>query len=204
MIWHSWQWLVHIKTKITWHFIKSNGSDEILFQVYSWTRTGYGSTPMIRMVEMCTINPILVCCYLSATGFQEYRTSGMEKSVVTWIHPVVHGLLTRYEKLRVAHAPGMFSPTPRVSELDMHHGTCVTHVPWCIPGSLTSAFFWSRWRGKRPGLPYACATRNFSYLTKGPWNNIQCLFDIPNICEDGIVWNWVLYLVVHLAICGTI
>ena len=31
----------------------------------------------------------------------------------------------------------------------MHHGTCVTHVPWCIPGSLTSNFLWSRWRGKR-------------------------------------------------------
>ena len=25
----------------------------------------------------------------------------------------------------------------------------VTHVPWCIPGSLTSAFLWSRRRGKR-------------------------------------------------------
>ena len=32
----------------------------------------------------------------------------------------------------------------------MHHGTCVTHVPCCIPGSLTSGFLWSRWRGKRP------------------------------------------------------
>ena len=32
---------------------------------------------------------------------------------------------------------------------DMHHGTCVTHVPWCMPGSLTIGFLWSRWRGKR-------------------------------------------------------
>ena len=31
----------------------------------------------------------------------------------------------------------------------MHHGACITHVPWCIPGLLTSGFFWSRWRGKR-------------------------------------------------------
>ena len=31
----------------------------------------------------------------------------------------------------------------------MHHGTCVTHVPWCMLGSLTSSFLWSRWRGKR-------------------------------------------------------
>ena len=62
-----------------------------------------------------------------------------------------HGTLTRYVKLRVAHAPGMpgrFAPPPRVSDPDMHHGTCVTHVPWCMSGSLTSGFLWSRWHGK--------------------------------------------------------
>ena len=50
-----------------------------------------------------------------------------------------------------AHAPGMpgtFSPSPQVSNPDMHHGTCVTHVPWCMPGSLTSGFIWNRRRGK--------------------------------------------------------
>ena len=58
--------------------------------------------------------------------------------------------LTRYVKLR-AHAPGMpgtFSPPPRVSDPDMHHVTCVTQVPWCMPGSLTSGFLWSRGAGK--------------------------------------------------------
>ena len=62
-----------------------------------------------------------------------------------------HGPLSRYVKLRVAHAPGnsgTFSPSSRVSDPDMHHGTCVTHVPWCMPGSLTSRFLWSRWQGK--------------------------------------------------------
>ena len=45
--------------------------------------------------------------------------------------------------------PGTFSPPPLASDPDMHHGTCVTHVPWCMLGSLTSGFLWSRWRGKR-------------------------------------------------------
>ena len=45
--------------------------------------------------------------------------------------------------------PGTFSPSPRVSDPDMHPGTCVTHVPWCMSGSLTSGFLWSRVRGKR-------------------------------------------------------
>ena len=31
----------------------------------------------------------------------------------------------------------------------MHHGTCLTHVPWCMSGSLTRAFLWSRRRGTR-------------------------------------------------------
>ena len=42
------------------------------------------------------------------------------------------GPLARYLKLQVAHAPGIpgtFSPPPRVSDPDMYHGTCVTHVP---------------------------------------------------------------------------
>ena len=63
-----------------------------------------------------------------------------------------HGPLARYVKLWVAHAPGMpgtFSPPPRVSDPDIHHGTCGTHVPGFMPGSLTRGFLWSRWRGKR-------------------------------------------------------
>ena len=55
----------------------------------------------------------------------------------------------RYVKFGVAHAPGMSSPPPRVSDPDMHHGTCVTHVQWCMPGLLTSGFRWSQWLGKR-------------------------------------------------------
>ena len=42
-----------------------------------------------------------------------------------------------------------FSRPPPVSDPDMHHGTCVTHVPWCMTGLLASGFFWSWWRGKR-------------------------------------------------------
>ena len=84
----------------------------------------------------------------------------------------LHGPLARNVTLRVAHAPGMpgtFSPPPRVSDPDMYHGTCVTHVPWCMLGSLTNGFLWSRWQGKRSAIPGACATRNFTYLVRGPW-----------------------------------
>ena len=60
-------------------------------------------------------------------------------------------------KIAGAHAPGMpgtFSPSPQVSDPDMHHGTCVTHVPWCMPGSLNSSFLRNRRRGKTfPAFP---------------------------------------------------
>ena len=53
---------------------------------------------------------------------------------------------------------------PQVSDPGMHHGTCVTHVPWCMSESLI------RGGGENvPGIPGACATRNFAYLARGPW-----------------------------------
>ena len=52
---------------------------------------------------------------------------------------------------------------PLVSDPGMHHGTCVTHVPWCMSGSLT------RCGGENvPGIPVACATHNIAYLARGP------------------------------------
>ena len=46
---------------------------------------------------------------------------------------------------------------------DMHHGTCITHAPWCRSRSVT------RGRGENvPGIPGACATYNFTYLIRGP------------------------------------
>ena len=44
---------------------------------------------------------------------------------------------------------------PLVSDPGMHHCTYVTHVPWCMSGSLTCG---GRMR-----------TRNFTYLVRGPW-----------------------------------
>ena len=62
-----------------------------------------------------------------------------------------NGPLARYVKLWAAHAlgmPGAFFPPPRCNDSDMHHGTCASYAPWCMPGSQTSGFLWSRWRDK--------------------------------------------------------
>ena len=61
---------------------------------------------------------------------------------------------------------------PLVSDPGMHHGTFVTHVPWCMSGSLT------RSGGKRFfDIPGTCATRNFMYLARGTshWSRMRFL-----------------------------
>ena len=95
------------------------------------------------------------------------------KSFNSWsLALALYGPLTRYVKLRNTHASGILSPQPPVSDPDMHHDTCVT------PGSLTSGFVWSQWRGNGPGIPGACATHNYTFLIKGPWELVsqQVLF----------------------------
>ena len=118
--------------------------------------------------------------YTGFSGHPQIFWHGGMKTTGSFPHTVVmavynfyfshlhHGPLDRYAKLRVAHAPGMpgtFSPPPRVSDPDMHHGTCVTHVPWCMPGSLTSGFLRSRWRGKRSR--HSRRMRNPQFCTSG-------------------------------------
>ena len=75
----------------------------------------------------------------------------------TRIHRPCQWASCQIRKIAGAHAPGMpgmFSPSPQVSDPNMHHGTCVTHVPWCMPGSLTSGFLWNRRRGETfPAFP---------------------------------------------------
>ena len=44
----------------------------------------------------------------------------------------------------------------------------VTHVPWCMPGSLTSGFLWSRWRGKRFRHSRRMRNRQFYISGKRP------------------------------------
>ena len=63
---------------------------------------------------------------------------------------------------------GNVSPPPWVSDPNMHHGKCVTHVSWYMSWSLTSGFLLSRLRGNISGIAGAFATRNFTYLARGP------------------------------------
>ena len=95
-----------------------------------------------------------------------------------------------------------FPPPPRFSDPDMHHGTCVTHVPWCKSGSLTNGFIWNRWRGKRSRHPRCMRYPRFCVSGKRPMfmceiNALQTFFkdnasenaackDIDNIFQASV------------------
>ena len=72
---------------------------------------------------------------------------------------------------------------PLVSDPGMHHGTCVTHVPWCMSGSLTRSG-----GDHAPGIPSACATHNIAYLARGPWVNA---IDTKHATQHNKAWTFV-------------
>ena len=85
-----------------------------------------------------------------------------------------NGPLTRYVKFWVAHAPGMpgtFFPPLRVSDPDMLHGTCVTHVQWC-------GFLWSRWRGKHSRHSRRMRNPQFHVSGKRPMFALPSTFNL--------------------------
>ena len=59
---------------------------------------------------------------------------------------------------------GLSNCIPLVSDPGMHHGTCVTHVPWCMSGSLTSGCNYL-------SLPEICASdiKIYIYISSRPW-----------------------------------
>ena len=77
-----------------------------------------------------------------------------------------------------------FKRKPLISDSGMHHGRCITHVPWCMSRSLT------RGAGENnPDIPGACATHNFAYLVGGPWgstyihlNQWDVINHLPPVC----------------------
>ena len=75
-----------------------------------------------------------------------YGDSHFEDKTVMRSSYLEHGPLTRCVKLWFAYArrecrehfPNRWLQRKTlVSDPGMHHGTCVTHMPWCMSGSLT-------------------------------------------------------------------
>ena len=91
------------------------------------------------------------------------------------------------------NAGNVFPDIPRVSDPGMHPGTCMTHVPRCMPGSLTSSFIWCRWRGK-----HSRCMRNQQFCVSGKRPMARTDISQSSCQIKGVrLWNNELDLVNH-------
>ena len=87
---------------------------------------------------------------------------------------------------------------PFVSDPDMHHGTCVTHVPWCMPWSLTRGAGENHSRHSRC-MPnpqfYVSGKRPITWTDADPlitgtlWTNCNWVTKWPSFCSGINVWK---------------
>ena len=75
-----------------------------------------------------------------------------------------------------------FRRKPLVSNPSMHHGTCVTHVPWCMSGSLTC--------GDGENIPGICA-----HATLRIWQETHCVR--CSAMGGDVLWKQCDYSAVH-------
>ena len=78
-----------------------------------------------------------------------------------------------------------FQRKPLVSDPGMHHGTCVTHVPWCMSGSLTCG------DGENiPGIPGACAPAILRIWQEAHW--LRRSRDLSASCPSEESFKWLI------------
>ena len=107
-----------------------------------------------------------------------------------WWPPSTMGLLPDTQNVDCAYA-GNVSPhrrlqrKPLVSDPGMHHGTCVTHVPWCMSGSLT------RGGGENvPGIPGAWAPAILRILQEAHvGGSFLATLALSALLEENITWK---------------
>ena len=149
-----------------------------MFQITPYTR--------IISVQVCSIMCNAAVGWYKCQGICGWCKNKARHISITW----------------VAHAPGMpgtFTPLPRISNPDMHHGTYVTHVPWCMSGSLTSGFLWSRWREKYSQHSWRMRNSQFYVFGKRPivpWPDHNQLLTIH--ASDLMRRRWIITLSTHI------
>ena len=79
---------------------------------------------------------------------------------------------------------------PLVSDHGMHHGTCVTHVPWCMSGSLTRGL-----RGKRSRHSRPLRNPQFYVFGKRPMHKIVRSTTIHTKAPTVCIYPWVYLLI---------
>ena len=117
----------------------------------------------------------------------------------TWFHgPLTQNCVLRMcRECRERFPRHRFRRIPLVIDPGLHHGTCVTHVPWCMLGSLACG------GGKNvPGIPGACVTRKFTYLVRNPLIDLRSMDVSSHPCSS---FNAVCWITVdEVSVCNYI
>ena len=147
-----WKSLANHLTRDQKVVIHGNSCIIIFISILSnWWNQDYNLVIPDECAFICQITHTLTLRILSHTYCVWSKLKGRFVNLINFINVCATWASCHIRKIAGAHAPGMpgtFSPSPHVSDPDMHHGTCITHVPWCMPESLTSGFLWNRRRGE--------------------------------------------------------
>ena len=131
----------------------------------------------------CDISSALLCQYKPAKQARidtlmrfQYAPSASSREQATFMQSLFMMMSWASYQIRkiagcaCAGNAGNISPRRRhlrkrlVSDPGMHHGTCVTHVPWCTSGPLIRGG-----RKKRSRHSRRMRARDFAHLVRGPW-----------------------------------
>ena len=140
-------------TKVQWKYFNSNYP--LISYIWSVTKQPPLSHPSLKLGNFLGW---LTSTDGSASHKEEIKTLAHWGPVVlnmASMNSVAMGLLPDTQNCRLRmrrECRERFQRKPLVSDPGMHHGTCLTHVPWCMSGSLTCGD-----GGNVPGIPGACA-----------------------------------------------
>ena len=138
-----------------WCIIMMTKQPKIWWNISCWNKT---------MITRNYFNNYMDMSYHEWCGGKETKLRSVKLHLITYItfsdlgFPWASYQIRKIAGCACAGNAGNVSPRrqfqrkPLVSDPGMHHGTCVTHVPWCMSGSLTCD------DGENvPGIPGACA-----------------------------------------------
>ena len=146
-------------------------------------------TPVRKQWSYYSLNLSLVYLHLVDIYVATY-TYRYVKLYVSWVYikfsyRALYATLASYQIRKIA---GCTCAGNVFSDPDMSHGTCVTHVPWCMTWLLTSGFLWSRRWEKRSR--HSQRMRNLQFFVSGKrlisdiWLTCLC-----NCCD------WLFYFI---------
>ena len=117
-------------------------------------------------------NPLIEIEYRWVEYFKIFQIS------LSWASYQIRKISGMFPRHQLHTKPPRTAPgKPLVSDGGMHHGTCVTHMPWCISGSLTR-----RGRETVPGIPGACTNPIFDVSGKRSIWLLVCIGSLPTGC----------------------